>query len=105
MILADTYLNDKGKWISYLEVRDYENYSEEEQEEGMYDSIDDIPIWYAAYDGNKLAWVKIKEKDFKDYEGLRIFFVNGSLNKGGYEEIEVVPVAVVNEMMYLEPIW
>ena len=103
-MLEDTYPSDEGKWLSYLEVRDYENYSEEEQEEGMYDSIDDIPVWYAAYDGTRLSWVKIKASDWKDYDGLRIFFVNGPINDGGYEEIEVVPVAIVNGIMYLEPI-
>lgn len=108
--LNTQFPEDRADMICYIEVR---RYGDDEDYENIYEVVDGLwPSYVARGYDKKLDWIKVSSSAsfFKDYEDkcldeFRFFFVNGSLNKGGYEEIEVVPVAYVNESkVYFVPV-
>ena len=122
--LPNEFPEDKGDWVCWIEVRHYDidhidedDFEDEEklkaykeEIEDYYDSWGEIPIVFVCKDWNdNLAWIKVLANDsfFKeneDFDRLRFFFINGSLNKGGYDEVEVKPVANFHNMVYFKPV-
>jgi hypothetical protein len=104
--LRDEYLEDDDDWLTYIEVR---HYCDEEDEE-YFEGIDVIFVSYVMRDGG-LVWVKAPESSrfFQEYEEWdenkwRFIFVDGPVSHGGYDQIEVKPVAHVCGNVYFEPI-
>ena len=108
--IAEDFTEDEGDFITYIEVRDYSDYTEEEVEAGDYDGVGDIPVWYVRRDENgDILWIKTKLNqaalvDDPKIETRHFFFCDGPLNGIFTTEIEVTPVAVKNEMIYFKPV-
>ena len=106
--LDTKFPEDRADLICYIEVRCYGD-----DDDGEYDNYDELAPLYVARNGDDtVRWIKVssysnffKKNEDKCLDEFRFFFINGSLNKGGYDEVEVTPVAYVNERtVYFEPI-